>query len=137
MNLRFVRPAAQALLEDSRVGQGVFRLAGLDPAKVEEAIKARSCSCLAPCVRCQMLFVAHYGPCRRDWHTRPCTGLGQLSLLAQPARQHVQCPCQYGCMRLHPDCSVDVGPVAGVRSPGRMRLRAKSWLSDVKLPILS
>ena len=29
----------QALLEDSRVGQDVFRLAGLDPAKVEEAIK--------------------------------------------------------------------------------------------------
>ena len=37
-----LRSILQALLEDSRVGQGVFRLAGLDPAKVEEAIKVDS-----------------------------------------------------------------------------------------------
>jgi len=29
------------------------------------------------------------------------------------------------------DCSVDVRPVAGVRFPARMRLRAKSWLRDM------
>ena len=49
---RILRPTPQALLEDSRVGQGVFRLAGLDPPKVEEAIKVRQgssplCTCTA------------------------------------------------------------------------------------------
>ncbi len=63
---RPIRSLTQALLEDSRVGQGVFRLAGLDPAKVEQAIKVRACGCLRPACAARVSHGIISAPCR--WH---------------------------------------------------------------------